>query len=324
MPNILKPRIEFKPFEYEWAFDYWTKQQNAHWLHTEISMQKDVKDWEEKLTESDKNVIGNILKGFAQTECAVNDYWSQYVTKWFPKHEIKMMAVTFGAFETIHATAYSYLNDTLGLDDFAAFLQDEATMNKLGKLIEIDPNDDSLENIALSLALFSACAEGIQLFSSFAVMLSFRKNNLMKGIGQQMVFSVKDESLHSEAGCKLFRVLIEENPSLFSEAFKARILEGFQMSLDVEFKYIDKIFEMGDLETISKKELKNFMLDRANRKLKELNLKPVYKVDQHLLKDMNWFYELVSGEIQTDFFSNRETGYAKAGEDWNDKDSLFD
>lgn len=311
-------RIAFKPFEYQWAYDYWFAQQNAHWLHTEINMQKDVKDWNEGLNESEKNVIGNILKGFTQTECEVGDYWSSYVPKWFPKPEIKMMAKVFGSFEDIHATAYSYLNDTLGLDDFEAFLEDEATMNKLKVLMAVNPNTTDLSEIAKSIALFSACAEGVQLFSSFAVLLSFRKSNRLTGIGQQMIFSVRDESLHSEAGCKLFRTVIEENPELWTDGLRADLYEGVELAIRNEFSYINKIFEMGDLDTISKDELKNFMYDRANRKLVELNLKPKYAVDKQLLDKMEWFYIMISGEQQTDFFANRETGYAKPNEDWND------
>lgn len=321
--SLLTPRLAFKPFQYEWAYEYWFKQQNAHWLHTEISMQSDVKDWNLNLDVKEKNVIGNILKGFAQTETAVNDYWSQYVTKWFPVPEIKMMSVAFASFETIHATAYSYLNDTLGLDDFESFLQDEATMDKLNTLIEIDPNDKSLSNIARSLALFSACAEGINLFSSFAIMLSFKKSNRMKGIGKQMEFSVRDESLHSEAGCKLYRTLIEENPEINTPTFQWHIYKGFELSLENEFKYIDKVFELGDLDTINKEQLKNFMYDRANRKLKELGLKPKYDVDDDLLKEMAWFYIMVSGEQQTDFFDNKDSGYSAPNEDWNDEDLGF-
>lgn len=320
---ITEQRLEFKPFEYQWAYDAWFKQQNAHWLHTEISMQKDVKDWNDGLTFEEKNVIGNILKGFTQTETIVNDYWSTYVTKWFPVPEIKMMATTFGAFETIHAVAYSYLNDTLGLTDFKSFMEDESTMAKLEALMEIDPNDTNLTNIARSLALFSACAEGIQLYSSFAVLLSFRKKNLMTGIGQQMIFSVRDESLHSESGCKLFRTLIDENPSIWTEEFKDTIYLGVELALENEFNYIDKIFELGDLETISKDTLKNFMLDRANRKLKELMLKPVYIVNSESLIDMEWFYITTSGEQQSDFFANRESSYSKPNEDWNDSTDFF-
>ena len=317
---INKKRVAFKPFQYQWAYDYWFKQQNAHWLHTEINMQQDVKDWKENLNDSEKNVIGNILKGFTQTECGVGDYWSTMVPKWFPVPEIKMMGKGFGAFEDIHATAYSYLNDTLGLDDFEAFLEDEATMNKLKVLMDIDPNTTNLSEIAKSIALFSACAEGVQLFSSFAVLLSFRRSNRLTGIGQQMIFSVRDESLHSEAGCKLFRTIIEENPELWTQELRAQLYEGVELAIKNEFNYINKIFEMGDLDTITKDQLKNFMYDRANRKLVELMLKPKYNVDKKLLDDMSWFYIMISGEQQTDFFANRETGYAKPNSDWTNED----
>ena len=317
--SILEKRNYFKPFQYQWAYDAWFKQKNAEWLHTEITtMGDDVKAWKEILTESEKNVIGNILKGFTQTEVEVNEYWSTYVSKWFPVPEIRMMASAFASIETVHAVAYSYLNDTLGLTDFQAFLQDEATMAKLNVLMDIDPNDTSLTNIARSLALFSACAEGIQLYSSFAVLLSFRKKNLMTGTGQQMIFSIKDESLHSESGCMLFRTLIQENPEIWTEDFKATIYEGVDLALKNEFFYIDKIFELGDLETISRSQLKNFMYDRANKKLKELMLTPAYEVDATLSEEMSWFYIMTAGEMQTDFFSNRETGYSKPNEDWNE------
>lgn len=320
MNKITDERVAFKPFQYQWAYDYWFKQQNAHWLHTEINMQNDVTDWREHLNEEERNVIGNILKGFTQTECEVGNYWSSYVPKWFPVPEIKMMAQTFGAFETIHANAYAYLNDTLGLDDFEAFLEDKATMDKLQVLMDVDPNTTDLSEIARSIALFSAAAEGIQLFSSFAVLLSFRKSNRLTGIGQQMIFSVKDESTHSEAGCKIFRTIIEENPELWTEELRKSVYDGIHYALQSEFTYINKIFELGDLETITKEQLKNFMYDRANRKLVELNLKPIYNVNKQLLNEMEWFYILVSGEQQTDFFANRETGYSKPNEDWNDND----
>lgn len=317
--SITKERLAFKPFEYPWAYEYWFKQQNAHWLHTEINMQSDVKNWKENLSKQEKVVIGDILKGFAQTETEVGNFWSEMIPKWFPVPEIKMMGQTFAAFETIHAVAYAYLNDTLGLDDFKAFLKDTSTMNKLNLLMEVrhsDINNMPLEKIAQSLALFSAAAEGIQLFSSFAVLLSFRKSNRLKGIGQQMIFSIRDESLHSEAGCKLFRELCKENPYLIKN-IENKIYEGINLALKHEFIFIDHIFRMGDLPTITKKQLKNFMKDRANRKLTELGLSNKYKINQSVLEEINWFYITISGEQQTDFFDNRETNYSKPNTDWN-------
>ena len=141
MSKLFQERIPFKPFEYPIYYtEGWLKQAQAFWLHTEIPMQMDVKDWNETLTPSEKNLVGNILLGFAQTECAVSDYWTNMVTKWFPKHEIRQMAMMFGSQETIHATAYSYLNETLGLDNFAAFLHEPATAAKFELLTETSAN----------------------------------------------------------------------------------------------------------------------------------------------------------------------------------------
>jgi ribonucleoside-diphosphate reductase beta chain len=229
MTNITKPRLVYKPFEYQEAADYWLKQQQAHWLHTEVPMMSDLTDWNSNLNKTEKNIIGSILKGFAQTETVVNDYWSGLVTKWFRKPEIIMMATTFGAFETIHAEAYSLLNETLGLDNFDEFLEDEATMAKIQNLMNVRDSfqgETDWHEVAKSLAIFSAFTEGVNLFSSFAVLLSFKMRNKLKGVGQIVEWSIRDESLHSEAGCWLFRTLVQENPKLKTQELEAAINEA--------------------------------------------------------------------------------------------------
>ena len=163
--GLFDNRVEYKPFEYpEYYTEGWLKQAQAFWLHTEISMSGDVKDWNERLTDKEKSLVGNILLGFAQTECAVSDYWTQKVVGWFPKHEIQQMAMMFGSQETIHAVAYSYLNETLGLEDFKAFLHEPATAKRFENLVAYEGN--SPRGIASSLAIFSAFAEGVSLYSA--------------------------------------------------------------------------------------------------------------------------------------------------------------
>ena len=211
--GLFDNRIPYKPFEYpEYYTEGWLPQAQAFWLHTEIPMSGDVKDWNEKLKPAEKNLVGNILLGFAQTECAVSDYWTQKVVGWFPKHEIQQMAMMFGSQETIHAVAYSYLNETLGLEDFEAFLHEPATAERFDNLVSYDGTDPV--GIGKSLAVFSAFAEGVSLYSAFAVLYSFQLRNLLKGVGQQMKWSVRDESLHSKMGCRLFRHMCDEKPLL--------------------------------------------------------------------------------------------------------------
>ena len=320
-PNLLKERIVYKPFEYPKAFDYWLKQQQAHWIHTEVPMMSDINDWKQNLNETEKNIIGSILKGFAQTETVVNDYWTGLVTKWFRKPEIIAMATTFGAMETIHAEAYSLLNEELGLDDFSEFLEDETTMAKIETLMDVRDSFNGEINWherAKSLAIFSAFTEGVNLFSSFAVLLSFKLRNKLKGVGQIVEWSIRDESLHSEAGCWLFKTLIKENPHLDTPELEAAINEAALLSLQLELDFIEKVYELGDLEGCSKYNLTNFIKNRVNTKLADLGYNPIIgDVDMTAVNEMKWFDALSAGKQHTDFFANRVTNYSKGHLEWD-------
>tara|TARA_R110002153_G_scaffold158108_4_gene310171 strand:+ start:6196 stop:7164 length:969 start_codon:yes stop_codon:yes gene_type:complete len=319
--GLFDTRIAYKPFEYpEYYNEGWLKQAQAFWLHTEIPMSGDIKDWNEKLTKEEKNLAGNILLGFAQTECAVSDYWTQKVVAWFPKHEIQQMAMMFGSQETIHAVAYSYLNETLGLEDFEAFLQDDATMERFNNLVAYKGSDKI--GIAKSLAVFSAFAEGVSLYSAFAVLYSFQLRNLLKGVGQQMKWSVRDESLHSKMGCRLFRQMCEEDNTLLGEC-REEIISAAKIMLDAEEKYIDKMFELGDIKNLKAYDLKQFIRKRLNEKLQELgyfDLGQYFAFDEAGATELDWFYHLTGGHTHTDFFAVRPTDYSKAneGEDFED------
>ena len=319
--GLFDERIEYKPFEYpQYYTEGWLKQAQAFWLHTEISMSGDVKDWNERLTDKEKSLVGNILLGFAQTECAVSDYWTQKVVGWFPKHEIQQMAMMFGSQETIHAVAYSYLNETLGLEDFKAFLHEPATAKRFENLVAYEGN--SPRGIASSLAIFSAFAEGVSLYSAFAVLYSFQMRNLLKGIGQQMKWSVRDESLHSKMGCRLFRHMCEEDNQLLNLC-RSNVIKAAEDMVQLEAMYIEKMFEAGEIEGISSYDLINFIKKRANEKLVELgyvDLGSYFPFNPKAAANLDWFYHLTGGVTHTDFFAIRPTDYSKAneGEDFED------
>lgn len=310
--GMTTPRTVYKPFEFPRAYDYWEKQQNAHWLPTEVAMSKDINDWTHNLTESERLVIGQILKSFTQTEISVNEYWSTKVSKWFPKPEICMMASAFGAMETIHTVGYSYLNDSLGLDDYSAFLQDPTAVAKLDALKQV--KGKSKRDIARSLAIFSGFTEGVNLFSSFAILMNFSRFNILEGVETIVSWSVRDESLHSEAGCWLFRTFIEENPDIWDDELKKEIYDAARLSVKLEDEFIDHAFSLGEIRGLDPADLKNFIRMRANAKLYDLGLKSNWRnIDQDSLKRMAWFDELSGGTKFTDFFSSRVTDYAKSG-----------
>ena len=318
--GLLSPRVTYSPFEYEQAYKYWELQQQSHWLHTEIAMASDINDWKLNLTDNEKNVIGQILKGFTQSEVFIQEYWSSRVSSWFKKPEIQMMAATFSAFESIHAVSYAYLNQSLGLEDFSAFLHEPTAKAKIDRLIET--RGKSKEEIAKSLAIFSAFNEGVNLFSSFAVLLNFSRTNKMKGLGQIIAFSIKDESLHSEAGCWLFRTLINEYPDIWTDELKKDIYDAARLTIDLEDAFIDKAFELGPIEGLDPKDLKAFIRHRCNTKLEDLGLKKNWKnIDKESLQRMEWFDILSAGVSHADFFAQRVTDYSKGSIDFT---GIFD
>lgn len=313
---LLTPRPTYAPFEYDQAYKFWELQQQSHWLHTEIAMASDINDWKINLTDTERNVIGHILKGFTQSEVFIQEYWGSLISKWFKKPEIQMMASTFSAFESIHAVAYAYLNQSLGLEDFSAFLHEPTAKAKIDRLILT--KGKSKEEIAKSLAIFSAFNEGVNLFSSFAVLLNFSRLNKMKGLGQIIAFSIKDESLHSEAGCWLFRTLIAEYPDIWTDELKKEIYEAARVTIELEDNFIDKAFELGDMEGLKADDLKAFIRHRCNTKLGDLGLKQNWKnIDKDALTRMEWFDVMSAGVNHADFFAQRVTDYSKGAIDFS-------
>lgn len=308
--SLLERRDYFKPFEYPEFYDIWIKAQASHWSPFEVELSGDVNDWKTKLTESEKNVIGNILKGFVAAETYVGEYWSSKVTRWFPKVEIQMVAQTFSSFETVHQVGYALLNDSLGLDDYKAFLNEPSTYAKIGRMVET--KGKTKLDIAKSLAVFSAFTEGVSLFSSFAVLLSFSKRNLLKNVGQIIAWSVLDEQLHSQTGIQLFNIFKTEYSEIWTDEFKKEIYEAARLTVKLEDDFIDKVFELGDIEGIAKLDLKAFIRYRANDRLKAMGLKSNWtNIDKEAIERMTWFSVLVNGQTHDDFFAVKSTSYAR-------------
>ena len=142
----------------------------------------------------------------------------------------------------------------------------------------------------------------MNLFSSFAVLLSFKLRNKLKGVGQIVEWSIRDESMHSEAGCWLFKTLLEENPELKTYELEAAINEAALLSLHLELEFIEKVYSLGDLEGCSKYDLINFIKNRVNTKLGDLGYKPIITdVDMSSVNNMKWFDALSAGKQHTDF-----------------------
>jgi ribonucleoside-diphosphate reductase beta chain len=286
-------------FEYPDFFEAYHKAQSSQWRPQEVSLESDIRDWQSATTE-EKEIIGGILRGFTQLECHVSDYWSG-VPNWFPKHEIAAVARAFALSEIVHAEAYNLLSDTLGLDEFEAFLGDPIAQQKIGYFLEN-------RGIKESLAVFSGAGEGVSLFSSFAVLLSLNLTGRFKGIAQIISWSALDEQQHSDTGIALFRELIKEDPLTHEEAMM--ISQGFKTVLRNEEAFLDQIFNGRNLGTITLYDTKQYVRWRANERLTKLGLSiPLFQVDKEAADRIkSWFHPLMAGATSTDFFAQSKDG----------------
>lgn len=315
--KLTDERSYFKPFKYEWAYKYWLQHEQIHWLHTEVPLGEDTKEWNSRLTENERTFLTHIFRFFTQADVDVAGGYVNNYLPFFPQPEVRMMLTGFAAREALHIAAYSHLIESLGMPDtvYNEFLEYKAMADKHAYFEKLA--DLSERKIAQQIAAFSAFTEGLQLFSSFIMLLNFPRHGKMKGMGQIITWSIVDESIHTEAMIKLFRTFIEENRDVWNDKLKGEIYTIATKMVELEDQFIDLAFEMGPMENLTSEDVKKYIRYIADRRLISLGLKGVFKVKKNPLP---WVDEMINAPIHGNFFENRVTDYAKGAltGSWND------
>ena len=308
--SLLDTRDYYKPFDHPWMFDYYSQQNQMHWFPEDVPLHNDVKDWQ-TMTDEEKNLLTQIFRLFTQSDVDVSSGYVDRYMKLFKKPEARMMMGAFNNMESIHQHAYSLLLDTVGMPEveYKAFSEYEAMADKHEYINAVKVAKGDKKSIAKALAIYSGFTEGLQLFSSFIILLNFPRFGKMKGMGQIITYSIRDESMHVEAMTKLFREFMQENIDLWTDDFKREIYQACREMVDLEDRFLDLEFEQGDIPGLTKKEMQQYIRYIADRRLLQLGLKPNYGVKDNPL---NWLDDVLGVEHQN-FFEGRATTYMKAG-----------
>ena len=308
--TLMEERSYFKPFNYPWAYDAWLKHEQSHWLHTEVPMNEDVKDWKKKLTKEEQSFLTNIFRFFTQGDIDVAGGYVKNYLPYFPQPEIRMMLMGFAAREALHVAAYSHLIETLGMPEttYQEFLEYDSMRAKHDYFMDLSNTNGTPESVATNIAAFSAFTEGMQLFSSFIMLLNFPRHGKMKGMGQIVTWSIVDETMHAESMIKLFRTYVEENRELWNDELKSSIYTIAEKMVELEDKFIDLSFEMGEMQDLTSADVKKYIRYICDRRLISLGLKGIFKVKKNPLP---WVEEMINAPTHTNFFENRATDYAK-------------
>tara|TARA_Y100001970_G_scaffold9442_1_gene11046 strand:+ start:1978 stop:2952 length:975 start_codon:yes stop_codon:yes gene_type:complete len=307
--SLLEERLVYKPFKYPWAYEAWHTQQQIHWLPEEVPLAEDVKDWEKNLTEAEKNLLTQIFRFFVQADVEVNNCYMKHYSQVFKPTEVQMMMAAFSSTETIHIAAYSHLLDTIGMAEieYSAFLEYKEMKDKFDFMRKWGV--ETKENIAKTLAVFGAFTEGVQLFASFAVLLNFPRFNKMKGMGQIVTWSVRDETLHTESAIKLFRTFVSENPEVLTPELEKDIYNACETVISHEDAFINLAFELGGVEGLEANQVKDYIRYIADLRLTQLGMEKLFNIKEHPLP---WMVEMLGGVEHTNFFEGRATEYSRA------------
>jgi ribonucleoside-diphosphate reductase beta chain len=315
--KLFVPNHIYKPFTYPWAYELWEAQQKIHWLADEVPMADDVKDWKTNITKAEKSLLTHIFRFFTQADIEVHNCYEQNYGNIFEPIEVKMMLTAIQNTETIHVQAYAHLIDTLEMPEstYAEFLNHKAMRDKYEYYDKFNVKDS--RNIALTLAGMGAFTEGIQLFASFAILLNFPRFGKMKGMGQIITWSVRDETLHFEAMAKLFTTLVADEPHIVDGSFYPEIYAICSDIVGLEDRFVDLAFSDGGIEGLKATEVKQYVRYIADRRLALLGMNPMYNIEKNPLP---WLDEILNGVDQVNFFENRVTDYSKAATDgeWDD------
>lgn len=307
----------YRPFQYPWAYEYWERQQNIHWLPKEIQLGDDKRDFL-RFNPVLRNLIVSVFRMFTQADIDVQNNYHAVYQRIFKPTEVQMMLAAFSNMETIHIAAYSHLLDTLDLPEtiYHEFLEYEEMRAKHDWMTSFDPN--SPMEVALSLAGVSGFGEGLQLFASFAILLNFPRQNLLKGMGQIVSWSVRDESLHCEGIMRLFHTYIAENADKIDRPELSRKIRKMAYEVvDAEDRFIDLVFSAGDVPGLTAAELKEYIRYIANLRLRGLGEPDAFEI---LRNPLPWVDSLAVGIEHANFFERQGTEYSKASTegDWDD------
>ena len=230
-----------------------------------------------------------------------------------------MMLLGFAAREALHIAAYSHLIESLGMPDttYNEFLEYAEMRDKHDYIMGISNKNGTKESTATHIAAFSAFTEGMQLFSSFIMLLNFPRHGKMKGMGQIVTWSIVDETQHTENMIKIFKEYIKENPEIWNDDLKSKLYTMAEKMVELEDRFIDLAFGVVSMANLDASDVKRYIRYIADRRLISMGLKGIMKVKKNPLP---WVEEMINAPTHTNFFENRATDYAKGSlsGDWSD------
>lgn len=321
MPDIFRKRTNLKPYEYPHLIEYLEAIRHSYWLHTEFNYSSDIQDMKVRLSPEETDIIKKTMLAISQIEVQVKTFWAKVGDK-LQKPEIQAIGVTFGESEVRHADAYANLLEIMGLNgEFSKLVEVPAIKKRIAYLEQSIQTPVDNKDYFHKIILFSMFVENVSLFSQFLIMMSFNKHkNVLKGISNAVEATSKEEDVHARFGFELVNIIREENPDWFDNDTIKEINRLCREAFKAESGIVDWIYDGSDLDFLPKETVKEFLKSRFNDSLVSIGMKPIWEINQDVIKTTDWFIEEILSTKNHDFFVKRGTAYSKKTKSFSEED----
>jgi ribonucleoside-diphosphate reductase beta chain len=315
--------VQLYPMRHTFAWDCYNVSNANHWLPTEINMQKDVEQWRSKdvLTDDERRAFKTVLGFFTTADSIAANNLVLATYKHITSPECRLYLLRQAYEEAIHTHAYQYIVESLALDGgeiFNMYREVESIYNKDSFILSFNDGifDSNFktgtfaqdQKFLENMIVFSLIMEGIFFYSSFAVILGFKRQNKLVGSAEQIEYIMRDESQHLNFGIEMINTIKQEQPELWTPEFQQHIIELVKKAAQLEYTFADTAFPKG-IFGMNAQSFRQYIEYIADRRLERIGLPAQFKV----ANPFPWMSETIDLSKEKNFFETRVTEYKVGG-----------
>lgn len=319
---------QLMPLKYDWAWEHYINGCANHWMPTEVPMNKDIEIWRsDVLTDDERLVIMRNLGFFSTAESLVGNNLVLAIFKHVTNAECRQYLLRQAFEEAVHTHTFLYVVESLGLNEGEVFnmyqevpaiaRKDAFEMELTREVLANDFSTETFEGAQTflkNLIGYYLIMEGIFFYTGFVMILSFHRRNLMKGIGEQFQYILRDESIHLNFGIDLINGIKSENPEIWTPEFQGEMIQRVRDAVELEIAYAQDCLPNGVLG-LNAKLFRDYVQYIADRRLERIGLAPQYDGSPN---PFPWMSETMDLAKEKNFFETRVTEYQTGGAlDWD-------
>lgn len=290
--------------------EIYNSHERDHWIPDEADMRADVEQWKNgKIPAEEKAFIKMVLRLFTQNDKNISDAYVDRLLPLFKDFDARQMLKSFASREDCHVNAYKKLNDTLGYDS-EEFMKEFLSFSQMKEKHDfmMESGDLTTPSGIASYLARQILMEGVNLFASFAMLLSFSQQGKLPGMVSVNQWSIADETSHVRGLCELFRLHLEENPSVINNAFKHGVYEVAREVIRLEDEFIDLCFSVGKTSVVDADSLKAYIRYVCDYRMQQMGFKPQFGITSN---PIGWIDD-ITGNTFGNFFETTSVQYSKA------------